>query len=128
VGKWLMVLALVAGCSAAQLDAAAKKAEQTGTAAKEAQAVVMGPVGQVVAAAYPPAGPAITGVGEALGGVAVLAAAVAAYFRGKAAEHRKAAAVAKRERNAAFDRLDTPQRKSAIVEALLQGSDNLRPG
>jgi hypothetical protein len=123
----VILIALVAcGCTAAQLTTAADKADQVKAGAVAVQAAAHGPVGQAVSAALPPAAPVITGTGEIAVEIALLAGALAAYFRQRAAEHKSAAATAKAERNSALDRLDSEARKAALAEAALTLAGNGR--
>jgi hypothetical protein len=124
--RLLLLVVLVCGCTAAQYDAAAKSSEKVKAGAEAVTAVTSSPAAQLVSALAPPAAPVISGLGELAAGTAGIAAALALYFRQKAADHREAAATAKAERNSALDRLDAPARKAALQEAALTVTGNGR--
>jgi hypothetical protein len=124
--KLLLVVALAAGCTVAQLDAAVKTSEKVKAGAEAVAAATQSPAAGLVTVLVPPAAPVLEGVGVIATAVAGIAAALALMFKRQAAEHKQTAAVAKAERNSALDRLDAAARKAALQEAALTVGSNGR--
>ena len=105
------LMALMAyGCTVQQHEQAAAVGGKIATAAAVVETITKSPVADAVAVVVPAVKPFQVGIEYIAGGLAALAAAFAAWQNRKAVE-------AKRERNAAFDRMPTEKRKEAIEEA-----------